>query len=35
MKRILRVMLRDGDIVQTRKCLYVLPEDTNLLTGYF
>jgi ribonuclease R len=35
LKRILRIMLKDGEIVLTRKGLYVLPEDTNLLTGYF
>ncbi|TAL22257.1 MAG: VacB/RNase II family 3'-5' exoribonuclease, partial [Nitrospirae bacterium] len=35
LKKVLRVMLRDGDIVLTRKGLYVPAEDTNLVTGYF
>lgn len=35
LKRILRQMLRDGDIVITRKGLYGPPEDMNLITGNF
>jgi len=34
LKRLLREMLRTGDIVLTRKGLYIPPEDTNLVTGY-
>ncbi len=35
LKRILREMLRDGDIVLTRKGLYGPAEDMNLVSGYF
>ncbi|MBI4689951.1 MAG: ribonuclease R [Nitrospirae bacterium] len=35
LKTVLRTMLRDGDIVLTRKGLYIPAEDTNLVTGYF
>lgn len=35
LKRILRGMLKDGDVVLTRKGLYVLAEDVNLVTGHF
>jgi len=35
LKKVLREMLRDGDIILTRKGLYVPAEDTNLVTGYF
>ncbi len=35
LKRLLREMTKSGDIVLTRKGLYVPAEDTNLVTGYF
>ncbi|MBI5205573.1 MAG: ribonuclease R [Nitrospirae bacterium] len=35
LKKVLRGMLRDGDIILTKKGLYVPAEDTNLVTGYF
>ncbi len=35
LKRILREMVRNGGVVLTRKGLYGLPEDMNLITGYF
>ena len=35
LKKVLRGMLRDGDIILTKKGLYVPAEDTNLITGYF
>lgn len=35
LKRILRSMVRDGDIVLTRKGLYGPAEDMNLVSGYF
>ena len=35
LKRILRVMVRDGDIVLTRKGLYGPAEDMDLVSGYF
>ena len=35
LKKVLREMLRDGDIILTKKGLYVPAEDTNLVTGYF
>lgn len=35
LKRILRVMVRDGDLVLTRKELYGPAEDMNLVSGYF
>lgn len=34
-KRILSEMLKDGDIIITRKGLYGLPDEMNLVTGYF
>lgn len=34
-KRLLRQMLRDGDIVRTRKGLYGPAEEMNLANGYF
>lgn len=34
-KRLLRQMLRDGDIVRTRKGLYGPAEEMNLTNGYF
>ncbi len=35
LKRVLREMVRDGEIVLTRKGLYGPAEEMNLLTGYF
>jgi ribonuclease R len=35
LKRILREMSRDGDIVKTRKGLYGSSEEMSLVTGYF
>jgi ribonuclease R len=35
LKRVLRSMVRDGDIVITRKGLYGPPEDMSLVNGYF
>lgn len=35
LKSILRVMVRDGDLVLTRKGLYGPAEDMNLVSGYF
>lgn len=35
LKRVLREMLRSGEIVRTRKGLYGPAEDMNLITGYF
>ncbi|MEJ2697139.1 MAG: ribonuclease R [Candidatus Sulfobium sp.] len=35
LKRVLREMLREGEIVLTRKGLYGPAEDMNLVTGYF
>ncbi len=35
LKRILRMMVRDGDIVLTRKGLYGPAEDMGLVSGYF
>jgi ribonuclease R len=35
LKRILRSMIRDGDLVITRKGLYGPPEDMSLISGYF
>jgi len=35
LKRVLREMLRSGDVVRTRKGLYAPAEDMNLTTGYF
>ena len=35
LKSILRVMVRDGDIVLTRKGLYGPAEDMDLVSGYF
>jgi ribonuclease R len=35
LKRILRIMVRAGDLVLTRKGLYGPAENMNLLTGYF
>jgi len=35
LKRLLREMLREGDIVMTRKGLYGPVEEMNLVTGYF
>ncbi len=35
LKRLLRQMMREGDIVMTRKGLYGPAEDMNLITGYF
>ncbi|HBR21966.1 MAG TPA: ribonuclease R [Nitrospiraceae bacterium] len=35
LKKVLRRMLQDGDIVLTRKGLYVPASDVNLMTGYF
>lgn len=35
LKRLLRQMVREGDIVMTRKGLYGPAEDMNLITGYF
>ena len=35
LKRVLRDMLRGGEIVLTRKGLYGTSEDMNLVTGYF
>lgn len=35
LKRLLRQMMRDGDIVMTRKGLYGPAEDMNLVTGRF
>jgi ribonuclease R len=35
LKRTLRMMIRSGDLVLTRKGLYGPPEDMNLVSGYF
>ncbi len=35
LKRVLREMLRSGEIVRTRRGLYGPAEDMNLITGYF
>jgi ribonuclease R len=35
LKRILRMMVRDGDLVLTRKGLYGPAEDMDLISGYF
>lgn len=35
LKRLLRIMVKKGEIVRTRKGLYAPPEDMNLVTGYF
>ncbi|MEK7742512.1 MAG: hypothetical protein AAB273_02580, partial [Nitrospirota bacterium] len=35
LKKVLRRMLQDGDIVLTRKGLYVPASDVDLMTGYF
>jgi len=35
LKRVLRSMVRDGDLVITRKGLYGPPEDMSLVSGYF
>jgi ribonuclease R len=35
LKRTLRMMVRSGDLVLTRKGLYGPPEDMNLVSGYF
>jgi ribonuclease R len=35
LKRVLREMLRSGEVVRTRKGLYGPAEDMNLITGYF
>ncbi len=35
LKRLLRIMVKKGEIVRTRKGLYAPPEDINLVTGYF
>ena len=35
LKRFLREMVDDGDIVRTRKGLYGPAEEMNLVTGYF
>lgn len=35
LKRLLREMVNDGDIVRTRKGLYGFAEEMNLVTGYF
>ncbi|MEK7741558.1 MAG: ribonuclease R [Nitrospirota bacterium] len=35
LKKVLRRMLQDGDIVLTRKGLYVPVSDVDLMTGYF
>lgn len=35
LKKVLRRILQDGDIVLTRKGLYVPASDVNLMTGYF
>src|SRR5512139_246911 len=35
LKRVLREMLRSGEVVRTRKGLYAPAEDMNLTTGYF
>jgi ribonuclease R len=35
LKRLLRQMVREGDVVMTRKGLYGPAEDMNLFTGYF
>ncbi|BCB96641.1 ribonuclease R [Dissulfurispira thermophila] len=35
LKRLLREMVNDGDIVRTRKGLYGPAEEMNLVTGYF
>ena len=35
LKRVLREMLREGEVVCTRKGLYGPSEDMNLVTGYF
>jgi len=35
LKKVLRRMLHDGDVVMTRKGLYALTSDISLLTGYF
>jgi ribonuclease R len=35
LKKILRSMLRDGELVITRKGLYGPPEDMSLMSGYF
>ena len=35
LKKVLSRMLQDGDIVLTRKGLYALASDVDLMTGYF
>ena len=35
LKRTLRLMVREGDLVITRKGLYGPPEDMSLISGYF
>jgi ribonuclease R len=35
LKRVLREMLRSGEVVRTRKGLYGPAEDMNLITGYY
>jgi ribonuclease R len=35
LKKILSIMVREGELVITRKGLYGPPEDMNLITGYF
>lgn len=35
LKRLLRSMVKKGEIVRTRKGLYAPPDDINLVTGYF
>ncbi|NWF75934.1 MAG: ribonuclease R [Nitrospirae bacterium] len=35
LRRILNILVREGDIVRTRKGLYGLSEGMNLVTGYF
>jgi len=35
LKRIIRSMVRDGELVMTRKGLYGPPEDMSLISGYF
>ncbi|MCE5194327.1 MAG: ribonuclease R [Nitrospiraceae bacterium] len=35
LKKVLKRMLKDGDILLTRKGLYILGGEVNLLTGYF
>jgi ribonuclease R len=35
LRKILRIMVREGELVRTRKGLYGHPEDMNLIPGYF